>query len=38
VEDFLAREAKGIDRYVNELNEHSPFKAEAPTTPPIART
>ena len=38
VEDFLAREAKGIDRYVNELNEHSPFKAETPTTPPIART
>jgi len=38
VEDFLAREAKGIDRYVNELNEHSPFKSETPTTPPIART
>jgi len=26
VEDYLSREARGIARYVNELNEHSPFK------------
>ena len=26
VEDYLAREAKGIAQYVNELNEHTPFK------------
>ena len=26
VEDFLAREGKGIARYVDELNEHTPFK------------
>jgi hypothetical protein len=28
VENFLARESKGIERYVDELNEHSPFRAE----------
>jgi predicted N-acyltransferase len=27
VEDFLAREARGINRYVDELNDHSPFKS-----------
>ncbi|HET7763500.1 MAG TPA: GNAT family N-acetyltransferase [Burkholderiales bacterium] len=27
VEKFLARESKGIERYVDELNEHSPFRA-----------
>jgi predicted N-acyltransferase len=26
VEDYLARETAGIARYVNELNEHTPFK------------
>lgn len=26
VEDFLSREAEGIGRYVDELNEHSPFR------------
>lgn len=26
VEDFLAREATGINRYVDELNDHTPFK------------
>jgi predicted N-acyltransferase len=26
IEDYLAREAAGIARYVNELNEHTPFK------------
>jgi predicted N-acyltransferase len=26
VEDYLSREARGIARYVNELNEHTPFK------------
>jgi predicted N-acyltransferase len=26
VESFLERESPGIERYVNELNEHSPFK------------
>lgn len=30
VEDFLDREAKGISRYVDELNEHSPFKDATP--------
>ena len=28
VDDFLAREKQGIARYVNELNELSPFRAE----------
>jgi uncharacterized protein len=28
VETFLEREGAGIERYVNELCEHSPFKAE----------
>ena len=32
VEDYLARETRGIARYVDELNEHSPFKA-APRPP-----
>lgn len=27
VEDFLARESKGINRYVDELNDHTPFKS-----------
>jgi hypothetical protein len=27
IEDYLKRETTGITRYVNELNEHSPFKA-----------
>ena len=26
VEDFLSRETRGIGRYVDELNEHSPFR------------
>jgi predicted N-acyltransferase len=26
IEDYLERETEGIARYVNELNEHSPFK------------
>jgi predicted N-acyltransferase len=26
VEDYLARESQGITHYVNELNEHTPFK------------
>jgi uncharacterized protein len=29
VERFLARETKGIERYVDELNERSPFRAES---------
>ena len=29
VEKFLSRESKGIERYVDELNEHSPFRAES---------
>ncbi len=27
VEDFLTRESRGIGRYIDELNEHSPFRA-----------
>ncbi len=27
VEDFLEREGRGVDRYLQELREHSPFKA-----------
>ena len=27
IEDYLLRERRGIARYVNELSEHSPFKA-----------
>ena len=30
VDTFLKRETAGIHRYVNELNEHSPFKESAP--------
>jgi uncharacterized protein len=30
VENFLERESAGIGRYIDELNEHSPFKAQAP--------
>ncbi len=30
VEDFLQRESVGITQYVNELNEHSPFRHAAP--------
>ncbi|MSQ55116.1 MAG: N-acetyltransferase [Betaproteobacteria bacterium] len=30
IEDYLERETAGIARYVNELNEHSPFKDETP--------
>jgi predicted N-acyltransferase len=26
VEDYLGRESSGVSRYVNELNEHSPFR------------
>ena len=29
VEDFLAREARGIAHYVDELNEHAPFRTAA---------
>jgi predicted N-acyltransferase len=29
VEDYLKRESAGIARYVNELNEHSPFRTPA---------
>jgi uncharacterized protein len=28
IEDYLEREASGIGRYVNELNEHTPFRQE----------
>ena len=31
IEDYLKRESAGIARYVDELNEHSPFKDPAPT-------
>jgi len=34
IEDYLRRETAGIARYVNELNEHSPFRA--PSSPPVA--
>ena len=30
IEDYLERETAGIAKYVNELNEHSPFK-DAPS-------
>jgi uncharacterized protein len=29
IEDYLERESVGIARYVDELNEHSPFRAQA---------
>jgi len=29
IEDYLERESRGVARYVDELNEHSPFKAPA---------
>ena len=31
IEDYLKRETAGINRYVDELNEHSPFKAPLPS-------
>jgi len=31
IEDYLKRETAGIARYVDELNEHSPFKTQAGT-------
>jgi predicted N-acyltransferase len=31
IEDYLKRETAGITRYVDELNEHSPFKDPAPS-------
>jgi len=31
IEDYLKRETAGIARYVNELNEHSPFKDSLPS-------
>jgi predicted N-acyltransferase len=34
IADYLKREGAGIARYVDELNEHSPFRA--PSTPPPA--
>lgn len=33
VDDFLQRESQGIDAYVDELREHSPFKRSGPLTP-----
>lgn len=30
VEDFLVRESRGIAHYVDELNEHAPFRSGAP--------
>ena len=33
IEDYLRRETAGIARYVDELNEHSPFKASASPSP-----
>ena len=33
IEDYLARESAGIARYVNELNEHSPFRTPASASP-----
>ncbi|HZR67902.1 MAG TPA: GNAT family N-acetyltransferase [Burkholderiales bacterium] len=33
VEKFLERESAGVERYVDELNEHSPFRAEGADEP-----
>ena len=33
IEDYLKRETAGIARYVDELNEHSPFKTSTPSAP-----
>ena len=33
IEDYLRRETAGIARYVDELNEHSPFKTSASPSP-----
>jgi predicted N-acyltransferase len=27
VDDFLAREGSGVEHYIDELREHTPFKA-----------
>ncbi len=34
VEDFLVREQRGISHYVDELNEHDPFRKVAPAPDP----
>jgi predicted N-acyltransferase len=34
IEDYLSRERAGIARYVDELNEHSPFRSQAGSPPP----
>jgi len=31
IEDYLKRETAGVARYVNELNEHSPFRTSGPS-------
>ena len=33
IEDYLRRETAGIARYVDELNEHSPFRARSSPPP-----
>jgi predicted N-acyltransferase len=33
IEDYLKRERAGIARYVDELNEHTPFRAQAASSP-----
>ena len=37
VEQFLARETRGLEHYVDELNERGPFKRAGDTTPDAAR-
>ncbi len=37
VEDYLRRESAGLARYVDELDEHSPFKPAAPYNPDFSR-
>jgi predicted N-acyltransferase len=34
VEDFLEREGRGVERYLHELEQHSPFKATGPAAAP----
>lgn len=33
IEDYLQRESRGVTRYVDELNEHSPFRTSASSAP-----
>ncbi|NIR32125.1 MAG: N-acetyltransferase [Gammaproteobacteria bacterium] len=38
IADFLARERRAVDRYIEELREHSPYRQTTSTGDPVSRT